>query len=92
MLTLGKYLGDIVMGDIGDIDQPQCHTCTKKQKYCERERRQTLVTMWLANVTMSPTTMSPKFSDGDESGIQRWCIWVLGIQWNWVIVDEEREW
>jgi len=30
------------------------------KKYCERERRKTLVTLWLANVTMSPTTMSPK--------------------------------
>jgi len=56
--NVGKYLSDIVVGDIG---QPQCHTCTKKQKkYCERERRKTLATLWLANVTMSPTTMSPK--------------------------------
>jgi len=37
-----KYLGDIVVGDIGDIGQPQCYTCTKKQKkYCKRERRKT---------------------------------------------------
>jgi len=32
----------------------------RKKKYYERERRKTLVALWLANVTMSPTTMSPK--------------------------------
>jgi len=41
-----------VVGDIGDISQPQCHKYTKKQKkYCERERRKTFVTLWLTNVT-----------------------------------------
>jgi len=51
-------LGDIVVGDIGDIDQPQCHTshvCKETKKYYERERRKTLVVLWLVNVTMSPT-------------------------------------
>ena len=37
-LSRGKYLGDIVVGDIGDIGQPQCHTCTKKQKNIMKEK------------------------------------------------------
>jgi len=45
-------LGDIVVGNIGDIDQPQCHKCTKKQKKtCERDRKKPPVTLWLTNVT-----------------------------------------
>jgi len=36
------------------------HMYKETKKYCERERRNTLVTLWLANVTMLPTTMSPK--------------------------------
>jgi hypothetical protein len=34
------------------IDQPQYHKCTKKQKKLyERERRKSLVILWLTNVT-----------------------------------------
>jgi len=33
-------LGDIVVGDIGDIGQPQCHTCTKKQKNIMKEKEE----------------------------------------------------
>jgi len=36
------------------------HVYKETKKYYERERRKTLVVLWLANVTMSPTTMSPK--------------------------------
>jgi len=36
----GKYMDDIVVGDIGDIDQPQCHTCTKKQKKIMKEKEE----------------------------------------------------
>jgi len=36
------------------------HVYKETKKYYERERRKTLVALWLANVTMSPTTMSPK--------------------------------
>jgi len=35
--NVGKYLGDIVVGDIG---QPQCHTCTKKQKNIVKEKEE----------------------------------------------------
>jgi len=42
------HLCDIVIGDIG---QPQCHKCIKKQKKSERERRKLHVTLWLTNVT-----------------------------------------
>jgi len=40
------------------------HNVTRVQrnkKYYERERRKTLVALWLTNVTISPTTMSPKY-------------------------------
>jgi len=39
----GKYMDDIVVGDIGDIGdigQPQCHTCTKKQKNIMKEKEE----------------------------------------------------
>jgi len=36
------------------------HVYKETKKYYERERRKTLVALWLVNVTMSPTTMSPK--------------------------------
>jgi len=39
-------LGDIVVGDIG---QPQYYKCTKK-KPIEKERRKSLVTLWLTSV------------------------------------------
>jgi len=32
-------LGDIVVGDICDIDQPQCHKCTKKQKISWKRKK-----------------------------------------------------
>jgi len=49
-----------VVDDIGDIGQPQCHKCTKKQtKTCERERRKSLVTLWVANVTNNVTQVLP---------------------------------
>jgi len=54
----GKYLDDIV---VGDIDQPQCHKYIKKQKDLRKKKEEkSLMTLWLANVTISPTTMSPK--------------------------------
>jgi len=31
-------LSDIVVGDIGDIGQPQCHKCVKKQKNIVKEK------------------------------------------------------
>jgi len=34
-------LGDIV---VGDIDQPQCHTCTKKQKNIVKKRKNEIQT------------------------------------------------
>ena len=40
MTSKGKYLGDIVVRDIGDIGQPQCHTCTKKQKNIVKEKEE----------------------------------------------------
>jgi len=43
-------LCDIVVGDIDDVDQPQCHKCTKNtKKLSERERRKpiSLITMSL---------------------------------------------
>jgi len=37
------------------------HAYREIEKYCERERRKTLVTLWLVNVTNHwPTTMSAK--------------------------------
>ena len=33
-------MGDIVVGDIGDIDQPQCHMCTMKQKNIVKEKKE----------------------------------------------------
>jgi len=43
---------------VGDIGQPQCHTCTKKQKNIvkEKEERHLSHCGW----PMSPTTISPK--------------------------------
>ena len=29
-----------MVGDIGDIGQPQCHTCTKKQKNIMKEKEE----------------------------------------------------
>jgi len=29
-----------VVGDIGGIDQPQCHMCTKKQKNIVKEKEE----------------------------------------------------
>jgi len=48
----GKYLDDIVVGDIGDIDQPQCQKCLFSLS-CTRFFLSfyTHVTLWLANVT-----------------------------------------
>ncbi len=45
---------DIELGDIGDIDQSQCHNP------CEGERKKPHVTLWLVNVTNVTNFMSPK--------------------------------
>jgi len=37
MMLMGKYLGDIVVGGIG---QPQCHKCIKKQKNIVKEKEE----------------------------------------------------
>jgi len=47
-------LCDIELGDIGDIDQSQCHNP------CEGERKKPHVTLWLVNVTNVTNFMSPK--------------------------------
>jgi len=47
-------LGDIKLGDIGDIGQSQCHN-----PY-EGERKKPHVTLWLGNVTNVTNSMSPK--------------------------------
>jgi len=31
-IKVGYHLGDIVVGDTGDINQPQCHMCKKTKK------------------------------------------------------------
>ena len=35
----GQHLGDIVVGDVGDIGQPQCHKYIKKQNILVREKK-----------------------------------------------------
>jgi len=53
-MLMGKYLGDIVVGGIG---QPQCHKCIKKQKNIVKEKEERH--LWHYGWPMSPTTMSP---------------------------------
>ena len=43
----GKYLGDIV---VGDIVQPQCHKCVKNKITIGKREERPLVTLWLTNV------------------------------------------
>jgi len=67
---LGKYFGDIVVGDIGDIDQPQCHKCLFSLS-CTRFFYH-FVHMWHCGWPMSPTTMSPKCYPINWCGLSSW--------------------
>jgi len=62
VLAEDRFHLDIVVGDIGDINQPQCHKCTKWQKLLweKREERHLWHCGWPMS-PMSPTTMSPKY-------------------------------
>jgi len=56
-------LGDIV---VGDIDQPQCHTCTKKQKILWKRKKKDscgIVVVQYHNVTNhNVTQVLPHFT------------------------------